>query len=143
MKSFILPDVNVWLALTYLGHQHHAKSKAWYASLNPDVRLCFCRQSQLGLLRLLNNPAVLQDETLTQRQSWEIFDEWILSGRAIFLEEPAGLDRTFRRLTHYESHAPKAWADAYLSAFAEAGEFTLITFDRAFANKTKGAVLLT
>jgi predicted nucleic acid-binding protein len=34
------------------------------------------------------------------------------------------------------------WADAYLAAFAEAGNLTLVTMDRALAAKVKGAVLL-
>jgi len=37
---------------------------------------------------------------------------------------------------------PKEWADAYLGAFAETGNFALVTFDRALAAKTKGAVRL-
>jgi predicted nucleic acid-binding protein len=32
--------------------------------------------------------------------------------------------------------------DAYLAAFAEAANLTLVTFDRALAGKVEGAVLL-
>jgi len=38
--------------------------------------------------------------------------------------------------------APKQWADAYLAAFAEAANLTLVTFGRVLAGKAKGAVLL-
>jgi predicted nucleic acid-binding protein len=38
--------------------------------------------------------------------------------------------------------SPKIWADAYLAAFAVAGNLTLVTMDRALAAKVKGAVLL-
>ena len=71
-----------------------------------------------------------------------IFDEWILSGRAIFLDEPAGIDKIFRSLTSHRAHSPKVWADTYLVAFAEAAGLTFVTFDRALAGKAKGAILL-
>jgi predicted nucleic acid-binding protein len=38
--------------------------------------------------------------------------------------------------------APKVWADAYLSAFAETSQLTLVTFDRAFRGKAKPLILL-
>jgi predicted nucleic acid-binding protein len=38
--------------------------------------------------------------------------------------------------------APKTWMDAYLAAFAEAAELTLVTLDKSLAAKNKGAVLL-
>jgi predicted nucleic acid-binding protein len=47
-----------------------------------------------------------------------------------------------RSKTGGASASPKAWADAYLAAFAEASCLTLVTFDRALAGKVKGAVLL-
>ena len=38
--------------------------------------------------------------------------------------------------------APKAWADAYLAAFADASELTRVTFDLAFRGKVKPLILL-
>ena len=37
---------------------------------------------------------------------------------------------------------PKAWADAYLAAFADAAQFTLVTFDRGFRGKVGSVMLL-
>src|SRR6266702_6114076 len=52
-RSFLFPDVNVWIALTYRGHIHHTASKMWLDSLPDDSEVYFCRLTQLGFLRLL------------------------------------------------------------------------------------------
>jgi predicted nucleic acid-binding protein len=57
------------------------------------------------------------------------------------LASPQGLDPAFRALTRQRQAAPKAWADAYLAAFAEAAQITL-TFDRAFRGTGKPVVVL-
>lgn len=142
MTSSVFPDVNVWLALSYPPHIHHEAVVHWYESLNPSPSLVFCRQTQLSLFRLLSTEAVLKQDVLSLRQCWAVFDQWIASGDAVFVEEPAGLESAMRARTGTESASPKIWADAYLAAFAEASELTLVTLDRALAGKIKGAVLL-
>jgi hypothetical protein len=142
MISWLLPDVNVWVALHHERHLHHRKALDWFNALDPMQVLVFCRQSQLGLFRLLTTAAAMGNETITQRQCWAIYDRWIEGGRAIEQTEPAGLALAFRSRTEVKSSAPKTWTDAYLAAFAEAAGLTLVTFDKALAQKTKGAVLL-
>jgi hypothetical protein len=44
MKSYF-PDVNVWLALAYRGHQHHPNASAWFHQVGPE-------QSDLTLVTL-------------------------------------------------------------------------------------------
>lgn len=90
----------------------------------------------------MNNQAVLREDTQNQRQCWELYDRWIGSGIAIFMEEPAGFEIGLRQRTGSEFASPKTWADAYLAAFAEAAGLTLVTFDRALAAKVKSAVVL-
>jgi predicted nucleic acid-binding protein len=41
-----------------------------------------------------------------------------------------------------KSASPKAWADAYLVAFADTSQLTIVTFDRAFRGKAKPLILL-
>jgi len=50
LKSFLFPDLNVWLALTFQGHFHHDIARGWFESLDAQVeaRLCFCRNTQLS-----------------------------------------------------------------------------------------------
>jgi len=104
--------------------------------------LTFCRHTQLGFLRLLTTQSVMGRGTLTQVQAWEAYDRWIEDAGAEYAEEPAGLEAVFRSFSGSQQASPKEWADAYLASFAGAAELILVTFDRALAGKTKGAVLL-
>lgn len=140
--SFLFPDINVWVALTHGAHVHHLVASDWFESLEPDVRFCFCRFTQLGLLRLLTAEAVMGDEVMNQAQAWAVYDAWHADDRVRFLEEPPDLEHRFRARTRLKHAAPKAWADAYLAAFAEASQVTLVTFDRAFRGRVKPIVLL-
>ena len=139
--SFLFPDINVWVALSSGGHVHHHIASDWHDSLDPDVRFCFCRFTQLGMLRLLTSQAAMLDEVLTQGEAWRVYDCWVDAG-AELLVEPLELERRFRVLTRSRQSSPQLWADAYLAAFAEAAQVTLVTFDRAFRGKVKPLILL-
>ena len=138
----ILPDINVWLALFFDGHSHHESANRWYRSLDPTPQLVFCRQTQLGLFRLLSTSVVMEGGGLTQRQCWQIFDEWVENDQAGFLDEPPGTTKLLKNRASGEVVAPKVWMDAYLAAFAEASGLTLVTFDRALASRAADSVLL-
>lgn len=142
MKSLIFPDVNVWLALVYEQHIHSPIALEWYEGLKSSTTLVFCRHTQLGLFRLLSTESVMKQDVLNQRQCWEAYDPWVESGLAFVAQDPVGLESKMRMGSSEGSISPKAWADAYLAAFAEAGNLTLVTMDRALAVKAKGAVLL-
>ena len=140
--SFLFPDINVWVALTHGGHVHHFVAHDWFEALDDRARFCFCRFTQLGLLRLLTAEAVMGDEVLTQMSAWSVYDRWLQDDRVTFVDEPTGLDRKFRALSRSRQASPKAWADAYLAAFADASSMTLVTLDRAFRGKAGSLILL-
>jgi uncharacterized protein len=142
MSSLIFPDVNVWLALIYEQHVHNPIAMEWYEGLKSSTTLVFCRHTQMGLFRLLSTEPVMKQDVLSQKQCWEAYDPWVESGLAFVAQEPPGLEAVMRGQSSEGSISPKAWADAYLAAFAEAGNLTLVTMDRALAAKAKGAVLL-
>jgi toxin-antitoxin system PIN domain toxin len=142
MNSPLFPDVNVWVALNFEKHEHHAKAKRWYEAVPPDASIVFCRQTQLGLFRILTTAAVMGQEVLPQSQCWLIYDQWISTGQMAWADEPSTLEVELRALTGGSTSSPKAWMDAYLAAFTEAAGLALVTFDRALAGKVKGAVLL-
>jgi uncharacterized protein len=142
MTSWLLPDINVWVAMHHQRHAHHRITLAWFNSLEEKNVLIFCRETQLGLFRLLTTDAVMSGETLTQRKCWELYAQWMASGRAIERPEPDGVSEAFRARTMASEPAPKAWMDAYLAAFAETAQITLVTFDKALAKKVIGALLL-
>jgi predicted nucleic acid-binding protein len=97
MKSYF-PDVNVWLALAYRGHQHHPIASAWFEEAEEVI---FCRFTQLSFLRLLTHPAIMRDEVKTQQEAWKAYDQ--LSGDArvsLFTEsEPQRVEAALRALT--------------------------------------------
>ena len=38
--KFFFPDINVWIALAYDGHQHHrAAASSWFAGLNVESHI--------------------------------------------------------------------------------------------------------
>ena len=124
--SFLFPDINVWVALTHGRHVHHLVAHDWFE----------------GLLRLLTAEAVMRDEAMTQTEAWAVYDRWVADDRVRLLEEPPDLEHAFRARTRLKFAATKTWADAYLAAFAESSQVTLVTFDRAFKGKVKPIVLL-
>jgi uncharacterized protein len=141
--SFLFPDINVWIALTYDGHVHHGVAASWFESLGSESRLFFCRFTQLGLLRLLTADAVMgSSEAMNQTQAWQAYDRWLEDERVSFLEEPPGLERIFRTLTRQRRPAPKDWADSYLSAFAAASQLSVVTFDRALGKRSAHCLVL-
>jgi uncharacterized protein len=140
--SFLFPDINVWVALTHGAHVHHEVARDWFTDLPEGVRFSFCRFTQLGLLRLLTAETVMDDEVLSQTEAWAVYDRWLDDHRVALVEEPQALEGRLRALTRSRHAAPKAWADAYLAAFADAAQFTLVTFDRGFRGKVRALMLL-
>jgi toxin-antitoxin system PIN domain toxin len=140
--SFLFPDINVWIALTYQGHIHHGRAAEWFSTIPPDSRLFFCRFTQMGFLRLLTAEAVMGDELMSQRQAWQIYDRWLQDDRVACLDEPSGLERIFRNLTRLRQPATKDWADSYLCAFASASQLSIVTFDRSLSRKASNFRLL-
>jgi toxin-antitoxin system PIN domain toxin len=140
--SFLFPDINVWLALTHGRHVHHDVANDWLSTQENDVRLRFCRVTQLGFLRLLTAEVVMAEDVLTQAEAWSAYDRWLATGHVEMSEEPPGLDGGFRRLSKSRQASPKNWGDAYLAAFAQASEMTLVTFDRSFRGRVRPLILL-
>ena len=140
--SFLFPDINVWIALTFEGHVHHPAAAAWFSRLRDDHRLFFCRFTQLGLLRLLTAQPVMANEVMNQPRAWQTYDRWLEDDRVAFLEEPPRLERLFRDLTRLRRLATKDWADSYLCAFALASQLTLVTLDRSLGRKSRNILVL-
>jgi uncharacterized protein len=106
-RSFLFPDVNVWIALTFRGHIHHAAARTWLNSVPDDAELCFCRLTQLGFLRLLTTAAVMGNKVLSQADAWDLYDDWLEHGHAAYVEEPPAIELTFRSLSESRQAAPK------------------------------------
>ena len=141
-KSFLFPDVNVWIALTFKGHVHYPVARSWLDALPDDSELCFCRLTQIGFLRLLTTSAVMGNRVLSQEAAWQVYDDWLTNGHASFLEEPASIERVFRSLSQLPRPAAKDWADSYVCAFAQVSGLRLVTFDQALQRRMGNSILL-
>ena len=115
----LLPDINVWPALTFDSHAHHPVAKSWFDGLANEV-CYFCRLTQQGFLRLATNASVFGKNALTLPEAWRKFDLLLSDPRVSFFDEPADLELFWREYTQHQSFSPKVWNDAFLAAFARA-----------------------
>jgi uncharacterized protein len=87
MKKTLLPDVNFWLALVFDSHVHHSFGLSWINSFADEV--ChFCRLTQMGFLRLANNPKVFPKDAVSVAAAWQLYDITLSDPRVSFVTEP-------------------------------------------------------
>lgn len=131
--TLFFPDVNVWLALSVADHAHSEDAWHWLKLLPGDARLAFSRFTQLGLLRLLTNAAVMGSQPLTLGEAWLVYDSWLDDPRVEFYPEPRNLDAGFRQATEpFAAQAAQKWVgDCWLLAYATGIQAALVTFDKA------------
>lgn len=126
-----LPDVNVWLALGVPDHPRHDRARRyWYEE--SGRQLAFCRITTLGFLRLITNPAVMGDQPLAVPEAWKAYTGFRRLPEVIVATEPDQCDSFLETWATAGSPSRHHWTDAYLAAFAKAGGFRLVTFDRDF-----------
>lgn len=138
-------DSNVWLALTFSAHPHHALAKKLYAEASAENPACFCRATQQSFLRLATTPVLLHAygaEGFTNQDAAKLIQT--LSGLPAVstLEEPSGLESRWLELAGLSSASPKVWMDAYLAAFAILHDAEFVTLDRDFQNFAKDGLKL-
>jgi toxin-antitoxin system PIN domain toxin len=122
-----LADVGVWLAAVWGRHVHHPVAADWFDREADDI--AFCRVTQMGLLRLLSNPAIMGGDAIDRSQAWRTYDQLSADERVLWADEPAQLDAVWRTISARADKSHKLWTDDYLAAFAQASDATLITLD--------------
>lgn len=131
-----LCDSNVWLALALSGHAHHETTRDWFDSVAEPATVVFCRATQQTFLRLLTNTAVLApygNPPLANREAWAAYEALTADVRITLAEsEPSGVEERWKAFALRDTASPKLWMDAYLAAFAVAGQYRLVTTDAAF-----------
>jgi len=85
-----LADANVWLAVAFSDHLHHAKAKAWFDSQGENSS-AFCRITQMALLRHLTNSKIMGQFVQSQRDAWGNYQQLANDPRVVFLAEPTSL----------------------------------------------------
>jgi uncharacterized protein len=133
-----LPDVNVWIALASDRHEHHAVARQWFESLTQVA--CFCRVTQMALLRLLTNPKVMGEDALSPIESWAVYADLRTDERVRFIAEPDNIEETWISLMNTLKASGSVWTDAYLVAFAQEARLRLLTFDTGMRRWSSPAV---
>ena len=135
LASGDLPDVNVWLALSYAPHPFHARATAyWQEACTSNTPLWFCRSTMLALVRLLAQPKVMGTDVLSLPSAMAVYQQWLSTPAVGLLLEPLGLEARVQSLLGTDT-APlpnRLWTNAWLAATAEAAGLTMVTFDQDF-----------
>jgi len=137
-----LLDVNVLLALLWPRHQGHSAAHAWFARSGQRA-WATSPLTQLGVLRLLTNPAVTQGAVnattalvvLTEATRHAGHEYWPLNGDVC-----AGLKSVTARLQGHQQ-----WTDAALLWQAIEHKGVLVTFDagiKKLADREQGGLVL-
>ena len=130
-----LADVNVLLALVWPRHTGHAAAQAWFAKSGHRA-WATDPLTQLGVLRLLTNPAVTHG-AVSARTALELLAEATAHPGHEFWSldyDPAtALNPLISDLT-----GPQQWTDALLLAHAAERNGVLVTFDAGIGKLASG-----
>lgn len=136
MSRYLL-DVNLLLALVWPRHQSHVAAHAWFAKSGRRA-WATTPLTQLGVLRLLTNPAVTQGavnaagamELLGEATRHPGHEFWGLDR-----ELPIALKAVAERVTGY-----RQWTDAALLWHAAERDGVLVTFDSGVRELATGGL---
>ena len=130
-----LLDVNVLLALVWPRHESHSAAHAWFAK---SGRRAWATNplTQLGVLRLLTNPAVTQG-AVNSASALELLDEATRDAGHEFWpldrDWPSALRPVAERVSGHQQ-----WTDAALLWHAAERDGALVTFDSAVRGLATG-----
>jgi len=123
----ILVDVGVWLAAIWGRHAQHRIARQWFDVQSDDLILC--RVTQMSLLRLISNPAIMREDAVTRSDAWRIVDQLWSDNRVMWAEDPDNLEALLLAISARDESSHKLWTDDYLAAFAQASGASLATLD--------------
>lgn len=127
-----LCDVNVLVALVHDAHEHSRAANRWLNGVRRRSSIFVCRVSQLGFLRVITSTRIFDRYALAPHEAWATYDEMVRDDRFAEVEEPEGMNSTWRALCERLQPGAVAGTDVYLAAFAIVADLELITLDRGF-----------
>ena len=137
MKAALL-DINILTALLWPAHEHHEVAHAWFGG-RADASWATCSLTQLGLVRIVSNPAFSRD-ALSPVDALALLGENLTHPGHEFwtdsLQVPMAVRSMEARLQGY-----KQLTDAYLLALAHRRKGVLATFDRGLRSLAGDAFL--
>jgi predicted nucleic acid-binding protein len=91
--------------------------------------------TQLSLLRLLSNSAVMGEDVVTRSAAWRIVDQLRADERVLWADEPPQLEAVWRAISARDDNSHNLWTDDYLAAFAQTSGAALATLDRKLTGR--------
>jgi toxin-antitoxin system PIN domain toxin len=144
-EQAFLFDSNLWVALAFEDHPTHDLAQQALARATVSRPACFCRSTELSFLRLASTPALHRmygASTATNEDVLRTYESFTSHPAVAWREEPAGIASHWPKLASRTTASPKVWMDAYLAAFAIAGDLTLVTADADFKGFTRSGLTL-
>lgn len=144
MKKLL--DVNAWLALCLPQHPQHEAARAWYqAAPLAAGDLLFCRPAEMGFLRLVTQPRVMEPfglQPLSNAEAVAYLTQVYADPAVGAVDEPAGVRALWLKTAATPRPAPNVWMDAYLAALAIRLGSEMVTFDQGFKSYTRQGLKL-
>ena len=126
-----LPDLNVWLALTWPGHSHHQQAVHYWEQQAAD-QVLFCTVTALGLVRLVSQPKLMGVAVKNAAEASALLHA-LCQQPGVQLAEPEHNGwEVFHQLLRIAELPARLCTDAYLAALAIANGWRLVSFDRDF-----------
>lgn len=126
-----LLDASTWVPLSAPDHVHYKRARRYWDEEAAD-EIVFCRVTALALLRHLTNPHILGKAALDGAAAWQALQTWLAVSRVVMVGEPPGIDDLLESWSREMKMHTGQWTDAYLAAFAVAGQYRLVAFDADF-----------
>ena len=126
-----LPDLNVWLALAWSRHPHHAAALAyWERQAAP--RVLFCGVTALGLIRLITQQNVMGEARLSSSEASVMQRRLAAQPGVSLIQEEATAWPLLHVLLARHNLASRDNTDAWLAGLALAQGLRLVSFDAGF-----------
>ncbi|MEB3296306.1 MAG: TA system VapC family ribonuclease toxin [Cyanobacteriota bacterium] len=126
-----LPDLNVWLALTWPLHPQHLRARHYWQA-EAGERVVFCTATALGLVRLLCRESVMGEAVLTPVAAGEVLERLCSQTGVGFGGEPSDGWDVFHALLRKGTVPSQHCTDAHLAALAIVNGWRLVSFDAEF-----------
>jgi len=124
-----LPDLNVWLALTWPGHSHHRQAVHYWEQQAAD-QVLFCMVTALGLVRMVSQPKLMGVAVKNAAEASALLHA-LCQQPGVQLAEPEHNGwEVFHQLLRIAELPARLCSDAYLAALAIANGWRLVSFDR-------------
>jgi len=126
-----LPDLNVWLALTWPAHLHHQQAVAYWEQQAAE-QVLFCTVTALGLVRLVCQPKLMGTAVRNTTEASDLLNTLCHQpGVRVAEPEDDGWE-VFHQLLRSGAIPARLCTDAHLAALAIANGWRLVSFDRDF-----------